>query len=45
MTFEVGGKNKGKKQIREIKQGYVVKDDIVYGYGNVIPLWHFGMNY
>ena len=45
MTFEVGGKNKGKKQISEVKQGYVVKDDIVYGYGNVIPLWHFGMNY
>lgn len=45
MTFEVGGKNKGKKQISEAKQGFVVKDDIVYGYGNVIPLWHFGMNY
>lgn len=45
MPFEVGGKNKGKKQISEAKQGFVVKDDIVYGYGNVIPLWYFGMNY
>ncbi len=45
MTFEVGGKGKGKKQIAEADKGYVVKDDIEYGYGNVIPLWHFGLNY
>ena len=44
-TFEVGGKSKGKKQIAEIKDAFVVKDDIEYGYGNVIPLWHFGMSY
>lgn len=45
MTFEVGGKGKGQKQIADAKQGYVVKDDIVYGYANIIPLWHFGLNY
>ena len=44
-TFEVGGKSKGQKQIREATQGYVVKDDIEYGHGNVIPLWAFGLNY
>ena len=44
-TFEVGGKNKGKKQIAELKDAFVVKDDIEYGYGNIIPLWHFGMSY
>lgn len=44
-TFEVGGKSKGKKQITDAKEGYVVKDDIEYGYGNVIPLWAFGLNY
>lgn len=44
-TFEVGGKNKGKKQIAEVKDGFVVKDDIEFGFGNIIPLWHFGMNY
>ena len=44
-TFEVGGKSKGKKQLAEVKDGYVVKDDIEFGYGNVLPLWHFGMNY
>ena len=25
--------------------GFVVKDDIEYGIGNIIPLWHFGLNY
>lgn len=44
-TFEIGGKNKGAKQIAEAQEGYVVKDDIEYGYGNVIPLWAFGLNY
>ena len=44
-TFEVGGKGKGKKQIAEVKDAFVVKDDIEYGYENTIPLWHFGMGY
>jgi predicted AAA+ superfamily ATPase len=44
-TFEVGGKNKKKKQIAGIDQAFVVKDDIEYGFGNTIPLWAFGMNY
>ena len=44
-TFEVGGRKKGKKQISEAKEGYVVKDDIEYGSGNIIPLWAFGLTY
>jgi len=44
-TFEIGGKKKGKKQIAEAREGYIVKDDIEYGYSNVIPLWSFGLNY
>jgi hypothetical protein len=44
-TFEVGGRKKGKKQISEALEGYVVKDDIEYGSGNVIPLWMFGFTY
>ncbi len=44
-TFEIGGRKKGQKQIAEAKEGYVVKDDIETGMGNVIPLWNFGMNY
>lgn len=44
-TFEIGGKKKGQKQIAEANEGYIVKDDIETGFGNVIPLWSFGMNY
>lgn len=44
-AFEIGGKNKSKKQIETIENAFVVKDDIEYGYLNVIPLWTFGLNY
>jgi predicted AAA+ superfamily ATPase len=44
-TFEVGGRKKGKKQIKDVENSYVVKDDIAYAYSNVIPLWAFGLNY
>ena len=45
MTFELGGRKKGQKQISEVKNGYVVKDDIETGYANVLPLWAFGLLY
>ncbi len=44
-TFEIGGKNKTKKQIKDIKNAYVIKDNIEYGNGNIIPLWLFGFLY
>ncbi len=44
-TFEVGGKNKQQNQIEKDGKSFVVKDDIEYGYRNVIPLWAFGLNY
>jgi predicted AAA+ superfamily ATPase len=44
-TFEIGGKNKGKKQITSAEEGYVVKDQIEYSSGNILPLWWFGLNY
>lgn len=44
-TFEVGGKNKKQKQVKEFKEGYIVKDDIETGYLNTIPLWQFGLEY
>ena len=44
-TFEIGGKNKGKKQIISAEEGYVVKDQIEYSSGNILPLWWFGLNY
>ena len=43
--FEVGGKNKGQKQVKNANSGFVVKDDIEFGYMNTIPLWHFGLTY
>lgn len=45
LTFEIGGRKKGQKQISEVKNGYVVKDDIETGYANVLPLWAFGLLY
>ena len=45
MTFEVGGKKKGQKQIQGTEKAFVVKDDIERGFMNVIPLWQFGMGY
>ena len=45
MTFEIGGRKKGQKQISEVNKGYVVKDDIETGYANVLPLWAFGLMY
>lgn len=44
-TFEVGGKKKGVKQISNVADGYVVKDDIEVGSGKVVPLWAFGLTY
>lgn len=44
-TFEIGGQSKGKRQIADIENGFVVRDDIEVGYGNILPLWTFGLNY
>jgi len=43
--FEVGGKSKGFKQIKDLPDSYVVADDIEIGSGNRIPLWLFGFMY
>lgn len=43
--FEVGGASKRQRQLEGSPDGYIVKDDIEYGHGNIIPLWHFGLNY
>jgi hypothetical protein len=45
LIFEVGGKNKKQHQIEQNGNSFIVKDDIEFGYLNVIPLWAFGMNY
>lgn len=43
--FEVGGSNKGSYQIKNLKNAYLVKDDLEYPIGNSIPLWIFGFLY
>ena len=45
ITIEVGGTNKGFKQIKDKEDSYVVADDIEIGSGNKIPLWLFGFLY
>jgi len=44
-TFEIGGKNKSFKQIKDMKNSYVGADDIEVGFKNKIPLWLFGFLY
>jgi len=43
--FEIGGKSKNFKQIKDIPNSFVVSDDIEVGFGNKIPLWLFGFLY
>ena len=43
--FEIGGKNKSNKQIKDVNNSYIAADDIEYSFGNKIPLWQFGMLY
>lgn len=43
--FEVGGKNKGFRQIESKEHAYVVADNLEIGFGNKIPLWLFGFVY
>jgi hypothetical protein len=44
-TFEIGGREKGSKQIKGIDHSYVIADDILIGVKNKIPLWLFGFLY
>jgi predicted AAA+ superfamily ATPase len=43
--FEVGGKNKKQKQIKDTPNSYIVKDGIEIGSDLNIPLWLFGFLY
>lgn len=40
--FEVGGRRKSFKQIKDIPNSYLAIDDTLVGRGNKIPLWLFG---
>jgi len=43
--FEVGGRKKGRGQIPDTENAFVVRDDTEIGFGNNIPLWLFGFLY
>jgi len=43
--FEVGGKTKSYKQIKDLPESYLIIDETEVGYGNKIPLWLFGFLY
>jgi hypothetical protein len=43
--FEIGGKNKSKKQITSQSNAFLVNDDIEFGFGKTLPLWLFGFLY
>ena len=46
VIYEVGGKGKAAKQIREVDGlAYLVKDDVLYGGQREIPLHLFGLLY
>ena len=45
LTFEIGGKNKSKSQIKGVDDSYLALDDIEYGFNKKIPLWLFGFMY
>lgn len=44
-VFEVGGKSKSPRQIQQLEQAFIVKDNIEIGSQNTIPLWLFGFLY
>lgn len=44
-VFEVGGKGKTFKQIRNIENSFIAYDNMEIGLGNKIPIWLFGFMY
>lgn len=43
--FEIGGKNKTKKQLKNQAKSFIAADDMEIGFQNKIPLWLFGFLY
>ncbi len=44
-VFEIGGKSKTNKQIINIRDAYIVADNLEYGFKNKLPIWLFGFLY
>ncbi len=46
IIFEIGGKNKTRRQIKKAsQQAFLVKDDVLYAEKGAIPLFYFGFLY
>jgi len=45
IEIDVGGRNKKKKQIKNIQTAYIFKDGIETGHANVVPLYLAGFTY
>lgn len=44
-TFEVGGKNKKRKQIQTVPDSYIIADDIEFSTDRRLPIWLLGFMY
>lgn len=44
-SFEIGGRSKGNRQIQNLENAFIVKDNIELSSGNILPIWWFGLNY
>lgn len=44
-TIEVGGKDKGYRQLADLDNAFIAADDIEFGHEHKIPLWMFGFLY
>lgn len=44
-TFEVGGAKKNHRQIQSVERAFVVRDDMEFANGDILPLWAFGLLY
>ena len=45
VVLEIGGKSKGKRQLKKEANAYIAADDLEIGFMNKIPLYLFGMLY
>lgn len=44
-VFEIGGKNKSRRQVKDLSNAHVVRDDVEFPSPATLPLWIFGFLY
>ena len=45
LTLEIGGKSKSKKQVKDVPNAYIAKDQVEIGFDQIVPVWLFGFLY